>query len=205
MDAELARWLVSADAEPALAEASGQPDPGSLAAATALRRHWPADQAAAALGQVALRRRAVAKFGERAAGLFLTPDGLEQATRADVARWRAARFTRAGVREVVDLGCGIGADALAFADAGIAVTAVEADPATAVLAGANLGEHARVLCGDAVALASGVLGGGAALFADPARRTAAGRTWRVGDFSPPWEFVVGLLEGRVGQIGRAHV
>ena len=203
MDAELARWLVSADAEPALAEASGQPDPGSLAAATALRRHWPADQAAAALGQVALRRRAVAKFGERAAGLFLTPDGLEQATRVDVARWRAARFTQAGVREVVDLGCGIGADALAFADAGIAVTAVEADPATAVLAGANLGEHARVLCGDAVALASGVLGDGAALFADPARRTAAGRTWRVGDFSPPWEFVTGLLEGRVGCVKAA--
>ncbi len=203
MDAELARWLVSADAEPALAEASGQPDPGSLAAATALRRHWPADQAAAALGQVALRRRAVAKFGERAAGLFLTPDGLEQATRADVAHWRAARFTQAGVREVVDLGCGIGADALAFADAGIAVTAVEADPATAVLAGANLGEHARVLCGDAVALASAVLGDGAALFADPARRTAAGRTWRLGDFSPPWEFVTGLLEGRVGSVKAA--
>lgn len=203
MDAELARWLVSADAEPALAEASGQPDPGSLAAATALRRHWPADQAAAALGQVALRRRAVAKFGERAAGLFLTPDGLEQATRVDVARWRAARFTQAGVREVVDLGCGIGADALAFADAGIAVTAVEADPATAVLAGANLGGHARVLVGDAVALASGVLGDGTALFADPARRTAAGRTWRVGDFSPPWEFVTGLLEGRVGCVKAA--
>ena len=203
MDAELARWLVSADAEPALAEASGQPDPGSLAAATALRRHWPADQAAAVLGQTALRRRAVAKFGERAAALFLTPDGLEQATRAEVARWRAARFTQAGVREVVDLGCGIGADALAFADAGIAVTAVEADPATAVLAGANLGERARVLCGDAVALASGVLADGAALFADPARRTAAGRTWRVGDFSPPWDFVTGLLEGRVGCVKAA--
>ncbi len=203
MDAELARWLVSADAEPALAEASAQPDPGSLAAATALRRRWPADQAAAVLSQVALRRRAGAKFGERAATLFLTPDGLEQATRADVARWRAARFFEAGAREVVDLGCGIGADALAFLDAGLAVTAVEADPATAVLAQANLGQAARVVCGDAVELAPGLLAGGAAVFADPARRTAAGRTWRVGDFSPPWEFVTGLLQGRIGCVKAA--
>jgi SAM-dependent methyltransferase len=201
VDVELARWLVSPDAAPALAEASAQPDPGSLAAATALRRHWDAGQAAAVLTQAALRRKAVAKFGDRAAGLFLTADGLEQATRADVARWRAERFVAVGVREVVDLGCGLGADALAFLDAGLTVTAVEADPATAVLAEANLG--VGVLCGDAVELADGLLAGGAAVFVDPARRTAAGRTWRVSDFSPPWDFATGLLTGRVGCVKAA--
>jgi SAM-dependent methyltransferase len=201
VDVELARWLVSPDAAPALAEASAQPDPGSLTAATALRRHWNADQAAAVLTQAALRRKAVAKFGDRAAGLFLTADGLEQATRAEVAQWRAERFVAAGVREVVDLGCGLGADALAFLDAGLTVTAVEADPATAVLAEANLG--VGVLCGDAVELVDGLLAGGAAVFVDPARRTAAGRTWRVADFSPPWEFVTGLLAGRVGCVKAA--
>jgi SAM-dependent methyltransferase len=203
VDVELARWLVSAEAAPALEEASNQADPASLAAAAALRRHWPADRAAAVLGQQALRRRAVAKFGDRAGSLFLTPDGLEQATRADVARWRSQRFVAAGAREVVDLGCGIGADALAFLDAGLDVVAVEADPATAVLAQANLGERAQVVTGDAVDLADGLLAGGAAAFIDPARRTAAGRTWRVADFSPPWEFATGLLEGRVGAVKAA--
>lgn len=196
MDVELARWLVSPDALGALAEAAAQPDPGSLAAATALRRHWTPGQAAAALSQAALRRRAVAKFGDRAANLFLTPDGLEQATRADVARWRADRFVAAGTSAVVELGCGIGADVLAFRDAGLAVTAVEADPATAVLASANLG--AEVRCADAVEVAGDLLAGGAAVFIDPARRTAAGRTWRIADFSPPWDFATGLLAGRLG-------
>jgi hypothetical protein len=203
VDVELARWLVSPEAEAALAEASVQTDPGSLAAATALRRNWPPDQAAAVLSQVALRRRAVAKFGDRAERLFLTADGLEQATRVDVARWRAQRFVAAGASEVVDLGCGIGADALAFLDAGLRVTAVESDSVTAVLAQANLGGDAKVLCGDAVELAAELLDDGAAVFVDPARRTAAGRTWRVADFSPPWDFATSLLAGRVSCIKAA--
>jgi len=203
VDLNLARWLVSADARPALAEAAAQADPTSLAAATTLRRSWAPEQAAAVLSQAALRRKAVPKFGTRAAEAFLTPDGLEQATRAEVAAWRAARFVAAGVREVVDLGCGLGADALAFVAAGLKVTAVEADPATAVLAEANLGGAAEVVCGDAVALAPELLAGGAAVFADPARRTASGRTWRVADFSPPWDFATSLLAGRFGCIKAA--
>ncbi|MCA0295908.1 MAG: methyltransferase domain-containing protein [Actinobacteria bacterium] len=203
MDVELARWLVSPDAADALAEADAQHDPGSLAAATALRRHWPPDRAAAVLTQAALRRKAVAKFGERAAQLFLTPDGLEQATRGDVAAWRARRFADAGATEVVDLGCGIGADALALRDAGLAVVAVDRDPATAVLAQANLGPQVSVHVGRAEDLADDLLAGGGAVFVDPARRTGAGRTWRVADFSPPWEFATGLLAGRVGCVKAA--
>lgn len=203
MDLELARWLVSTAAVPALAEAAAQPDPDSLAAASALRRHWPAERAAAVLAQTALRRRAAGKFGSRAPGLFLTREGLEQATRADVARWRAARLAAAGVTEVVDLGCGLGADALALLDAGIVVVAVEADPVTAVLAQANLGDRAGVEHGDAVELAPGLLAGGAAVFVDPARRTTAGRSWRVADVSPPWEFATGLLADRVGCVKAA--
>lgn len=203
MDATLARWLVSADAQPALAAAAEQADPGSLRSAEALRRKWPADRAAAVLSQAGLRRRATSKFGERAHSLFFTPDALEQATRADVAGWRAGRLAAAGAVAVVDLGCGIGADALAFADAGLEVVAVEADPATAVLAAANLGERGRVVCGDAEELAAGLLADGAAVFADPARRTASGRSWRVADLTPSWDFVTGLLPGRLGCIKAA--
>lgn len=203
MDEELARWLVSADAVEALAEAANHAEPGSLAAATALRRHWTAGQAAAVLTQAELRRRAVAKFGEAAGRLFFTRDALEQATRSDVARWRAERLRDAGATQVVDLGCGIGADALAFAAAGLDVVAVEFDPTTAVLAAANLGDAGRVVTGDAVALAGELLAGGAAVFADPARRTASGRTWRVADLTPPWDFATGLLVGRLGCIKAA--
>lgn len=32
-------------------------------------------------------------------------------------------------------------------------------------------------------------------FCDPARRTASGRTWRIEDLSPPWEFARSLLDG----------
>ena len=49
-----------------------------------------ADVASAALTQVELRRRAVAKLGEDALRMYFTPDGLEQATRRRVAEHRAA-------------------------------------------------------------------------------------------------------------------
>lgn len=171
----------------------GETDPGSLAAAERLRRAVAPEDAAWALSQASLRRRAVGKLG-RAAEMLFTPDGLEQASRDAVARWRARRFAEAGVREVWDLGCGIGADAMAFAAAGMRVVAVEADPAAAAVAAHNL-----ALAGGGevwVGLAEEALPPeDAALFLDPARRTARGRSWDVADFAPPWEHVLSRLAG----------
>nr|NLI51337.1 class I SAM-dependent methyltransferase [Propionibacterium sp.] len=199
MDLQTAEWLVSADAGRALALAAAQPDPESLAAATRLRAAHPPERAAAALDQVVLRARARRKFGDAADAYFWTAAGLEQATRPAVSTRRAARFAASGAVELVDLGCGLGLDAAAAAAAGLAVTAVERDPVTAVLAAANLarvpGARVRVLTGDAEALAPELLAGGAAVFCDPARRTAAGRSWRIEDLSPPWPFVRTLLDG----------
>lgn len=175
--------------------AAAQPDPDSLAAATALRARFTPELAAAALTQVGLRRAARGKLGERADALLLTRTGLEQASRAAVAAHHARRFAGAGVRRVVDLGCGIGADALALLDAGLEVVAVEADPETASIAQANLGDRAEVLVGDAVELAPRLVGGRVGAYADPARRTARGRSWRTEDLSPPWSFVQWLLAG----------
>lgn len=203
VDESLARWLVGPAGAQALAEASAWPDPSSLRAAQALRRNWTPEQAAAATSQVALRRRATTKFGERAGSLFFTAEGLEQATRSPVASWRADRLVRAGARRVVDLGCGMGADALAFADAGLEVVAIELDPATAVLAGANLGERGRVIAGDALELADELLRPGDAVFLDPARRTARGRTWELAKVSPPWGFVTRLLRERLACVKAA--
>ncbi|AQP47788.1 hypothetical protein BW730_10085 [Tessaracoccus aquimaris] len=175
----------------ALAAAMREPDPGSLAAGERLRRDFGVDDAAWALGQVALRRKGRSKFS-RADEMLFTRDGLEQASRQAVARWRAARFVAAGVTEVWDLGCGIGADSMAFAEAGLRVVAVDADPATAEVAAHNLalvgGGEARVGLAEEQRLPDG-----AAVFLDPARRTARGRTWQVADFTPPWEFVLDAL------------
>jgi len=90
------------------------------------------------LDQVALRRRARGKMGERADQFFWTRDGLEMATRWPVARWRAAQLSAAGARSVTDVGLGLGVDSLAFLEAGLAVRGLERDAVTAELAQANL-------------------------------------------------------------------
>ncbi len=175
----------------ALRAAEGEPDPDSLAAGERLRRAFPADDVAWALTQVALRRRTAGRL-DRAADMLFTPAGAEQATRSTVARWRAERFADAGVRRVWDIGCGIGSDAMAFAEAGLEVVAVDADAETVEVATHNLAlvgagparlgraEELDVPAGDAV-------------FLDPARRTARGRSWQVEDFTPPWSLVLGYL------------
>ncbi|MEV0727923.1 methyltransferase domain-containing protein [Polymorphospora sp. NPDC050346] len=182
--------------ETALAAAAGLPGGDPLAAAAALRtRGVPADLAAAALTQTDLRRRAAAKFGPVAAGMFFTRAGLEQATRAVVADRRAARLAAAGVRTLADLGCGLGADAIAAARAGIRVYGVEADPLTAAMAATNavaagVADRFTVTCGDATRFDVSTVD---AVFCDPARRSGTGR--RVFDptaYSPPWDFVVEL-------------
>ncbi|GAA3200841.1 methyltransferase domain-containing protein [Dactylosporangium siamense] len=182
--------------EQALKAAAALPDGDPLAAASALRAAgFPPDLAATALTQVALRRKAVAKFGADASVMHFTRAGLEQATRGPVAARRAARLAAAGATSVADLGCGIGADTIAFARAGLRVHAVDASEETAATAAANvlalgLSQLVRVEPRDA---ASVPLDGVDAVFCDPARRTSGGR--RVFDpraYSPPWDFVVGL-------------
>lgn len=180
--------ILSEQGRAALAAASLETDPGSLGAAGRMRKLFTPELAAAALTQVSLRRRARRKF-PRADDMFFTSQGLEQATRGDVAAWRAQQFRAAGVEQVFDLGCGIGADSMAFLEADITVQAVESDPQTAALATANL----ALLGGAPVHLARAEeveVPEGAGVFLDPARRTDRGRTWRVEDFSPPWSLVL---------------
>ncbi len=156
---------------------------------------------AAALTQSRLRARGRDKFGEFAAGMLFTPDGLEQATRLEVAARHAERFRRAGVRHVLDLGCGIGSDAMACAGLDLRVTAVDSDPATALAAGVNLrhwpSASTLVRRVEDVALPAGEGARHAGAWLDPARRVpgvadARGRTkrvFRLDAISPSWETV----------------
>ena len=172
-----------------LAESVAETDPVRRAAA--LRRLLPPELATAALTQAGLRAAARTKFGPLAGRLLFTSDGLEQATRVEVADHRAARYAEAGVASVLDLCCGIGSDALAFARAGLRVTAVERDPATAAVAEANTaGQPVRIVTGSAE---DADWGSAESVFLDPARRGARGRTFDPAAYSPGFGFVTEVL------------
>ncbi len=166
-----------------------------LAVGSRLRREHAPDLVAAAIGQVVLRRRAEAKFGADAERLWLTTEALEQASRRTVAAHRAERLRAAGVRTVLDFGCGIGADLTAYARAGLVVTGVERDHLRAAMARANL--DALGLTGSVdVADAEGYDPAGFdAVFVDPARRDDRGRVFDPRRQSPSWDVVTGLLGG----------
>ncbi|WP_326797861.1 class I SAM-dependent methyltransferase [Streptomyces sp. NBC_01808] len=195
--------LLTPEGQALLAELREHDPADELALATRLRRTHPAELVSAALGQARLRQRAAAKFGADAARMYFTPDGVEQATRTAVAAHRAARFAALGVDRVADLCCGVGGDAVALARAGIAVLAVDRDPAAAAAARANaaaLGvtELVEVRCAE---VGDVDISGYDAVFVDPARRVgggARGRT-RVFDpeaYSPPLSWAVEVA-GRV--------
>ena len=161
------------------------------------------DLIAAVLTVTGLRAKAAAKFGEHARRMLFTQAGLEQASRLVVADLHARRFADAGCTGVADLGCGLGAESLAFLRAGLAVRAVELDPLTAEFAAHNLAVQAEelgdasahgaprfeVLVGDAAELGPGECDG---VFLDPARRTAGHRDTRrlnsASDYSPSLGF-----------------
>jgi SAM-dependent methyltransferase len=155
---------------------------GDRAPLTLRRAEVEPDLAAAALTLADLREHARAKFGERAAKLYFTRPGLEQATRWVVAERRAARFA-AGADRVTDLCCGLGTEALAFAEAGLEVEAVDMSEATAAYARANaeaMGLRFAVEVGDALRTPLSE-----AAFADPARRSGGTRNFNPAAYSPP--------------------
>lgn len=203
MDIEALRQLADPAGWALLAELPPYDEKQSIALGTALRQAgFDPGLVSAALTQSRLRARASAKFGGLAADMLFTPDGLEQATRLSVAARHAHRFRAAGADVVADLGCGIGADALAMAGMDLGVVAVERDPATALVAAVNLRQfpEARVVTGDALepavladALAGTDAGPVDGIWADPARRTSTGRLHRLEDYSPS---VSGLLDLR---------
>jgi SAM-dependent methyltransferase len=125
--------------------------------------------------------------------MYFTTDGLEQATRATVAAHRAARLAAASAGSVIDLGCGIGGDLLAFARAGITSAGIDVDPLRVEMARANLaglGLPGAVSVADATLVDTSPFD---AAYVDPARRTGRGRTFTIDDWTPPWAFVEQLM------------
>lgn len=196
MDVDLFEQLLAPAGQLLLAEvAEHVGDESELALGTRLRKTWAPDLVAAAVTQHHLRGRAVAKFGQSAARLYFTPDALEQSTRSAVADHRAARLVAHGATAVVDLGCGIGGDLIAFARAGLRARGVDSDPVRVAIARANLealGLRGTVELADATTI---VPDPDEVAFVDPARRGAKGRTWSTADLRPSWSWVADLLAG----------
>lgn len=156
----------------------------------------PAELVATVLTQIKLRRRARAKFGEFADRMFFTEEGLEQASRLKVAAIHAGRFRDQKLSSIADLGCGIGAETLAFASLDMNVTAYELDEVTAAIATYNLAgfENVKVEHADVTEVSLDPFDG---LFIDPARRDLKDSTtninkrkYDINDFSPSFDFVL---------------
>jgi len=191
------RALLSSEGLRLLDEVDALSTPGDVVGTVSRLRaagHSP-ELVAAVLTQAKLRRRASAKFGDFAERMLFTEAGLEQATRLRVAALHAGRFQRAGITRVADLGCGIGADALALASLGIAVTAIERDEVTAAIAAYNLAPFpdARVVNTDAEDIGLDDADG---IWLDPARRDGVRRLSDPSDWSPSLDFCFDLAAGR---------
>ncbi|HEY6792272.1 MAG TPA: SAM-dependent methyltransferase [Trebonia sp.] len=172
-----------------------------LAAATRLRREYPAGLVAAAVAQHELRLAARAKFA-RASQMLFTRAGYEQSSSEMIARHRAARLAAAA--SVADLCCGIGGDLAALAATGEAATgeaagrpllAVDLNPIHARLARHNANVYAaggrvHTVIADVRDIR---LTGTDAVFIDPARRDDA-RRFRAGTCEPPlaWCFELAM-------------
>lgn len=159
-----------------------------------LRKEYPDALVRAALLLVELRRKGAAKFS-RASEMWLDRQGLEQSTAEIVARHKAKRFSR----DVWDLCCGIGGDALALGEL-VHVNAVDANPAECLRAKWNaevygVSERVTTQCGNAEEIEIG----DALVHLDPDRRRhGPSRSVRIEEYVPGLEFMQRLTEVRRG-------
>jgi hypothetical protein len=179
-------YLRSPDGAAALKAAGGLDLQGAglLRELTLLRRRLSAEQAAAVVEQVALRRRAAGKFS-RSGEMLFTPEGLEQASGEQVAAHSAARYR--GIGRVADCCCGIGGDTLALAQIAT-VDAYDIDPARLACAAHNAavyGLEGRVTLHLADVTTADLPGRVEAIFFDPSRRSEGRRIFSLAAYHPP--------------------
>lgn len=148
----------------------------------ALRDYLDGQSAAAALETARLRYKAEDKFGAVAQMMLFTRDGLEQASDPLIRRYRQQV---AQGKRVVDAGCGIGSDSIAFALGGGDVIGLDIDPARIAMARWN----AQVLEADVTFAVADIRDGlpdAEFVFFDPARRDEHGkRIFDVERYLPP--------------------
>lgn len=170
-----------------LAELAEQPinDATHIQWASRLRRDLTQTETHAILETTVLRQRAKAKFS-RADRMYFTRRGLEMSSAEAISYYRAERFKP--FARVVDMGCGIGGDALGLAASGARVSAIDINPAHAAMTQHNLTVYGfsmrtETQVGNLMAMPPQRSD---ALFFDPARRDIRGkRIHSVHDYQPP--------------------
>ena len=193
-------WLRSPEGQWVILVAREFSDP--LLAIPALRKQFSEispDLISQAFRQAQLQHRLESRWGTSATDLLLTDDGINQATRPEVARFRAEFIAQkfGENAHVLDLTCGLGFDSREFARYGLRVTAVEIDSEIAEYAGHNLNQFdVRVDCADATDFK--IPNDVDVVFVDPARRDpnaardSKGNTKRIynpSQWSPSWETI----------------
>jgi len=127
-------WLTGPEAAPWLAEFA-ESDESALRLLERLRKVLGVERSRLIVDQIALRRRAIGKFGTLAKRMFFTDLGLQQSTDLWIARYKAMRLCRE--TRAVDYCCGIGGDLLALAEQ-TSVVGWDRSPEISCLARANL-------------------------------------------------------------------
>lgn len=182
---ELLAFLTTSPAQNALNDLAQYPlkPADTLSHVMKLRKHFSAEQASVLLETARLRQKAVPKFGLESAQLLFTADALEQASDPRIRAYRAMQ----GRGHVLDACCGVGADSLAFARAGCAVTGRDIDAVRVAMAEHNaqaLGMTATFEQYDVTDMTD--ICAYDMLFFDPARRDESGkRLFHVDQYVPP--------------------
>jgi SAM-dependent methyltransferase len=166
-----------------------------------LCRTYPEDLARPALEIAILRREAAVKF-PFADRLYLTRDALEQASSWQVAEYRARRYREYSL--LLDLGCSVGGDTLALADAAPTI-GIDIDPLRLAMAQlniealgkANRSDFLQADLNQPLPFIESVLGeaghGQTGIFFDPARRQSGRRLRSVRAYQPPLHVVMTWL------------
>lgn len=151
-----------------------------------LEKHYPGEQAQAALETAILRIEARGKF-PHAELMYFTREALEQASPFEVSEYHSQRYR--GFETLVDLGCSIGSDTLNMGHLAPTI-GLDIDPLRLAMAQANaaaLGVSGQVdfLQADLNSALPLVGVKPCGLFFDPARRTADRRVKSVRNYVPP--------------------
>ncbi len=196
LDMKTAEALTAPEARETMVMFRNLPD-DPLAVQMSFRGMFP-EKLARAMGELLLlRRRATQKFG-KGLEMYFTKPQLEQSSSEVVARYRAARFLRAGAKLVHDPCCGIGSDAIALAHAGLQVAAQDLDEVAVHFARCNA-EIYGLLDRISFRVADCELDApppGGAIYLDPSRRKGARRIINPAEWSPGPAAVTRMLEGR---------
>ncbi len=196
-------WLISPTGREVIRSAREYLEP--LRAVPALRKKYPeiaSELISQAMSQAGLQLRLEERWGVPTNQFLLTQDGISQATRPVIAKYRAQEIVKRFGKNahVLDLTCGLGFDSREFALAGLKVTALEIDPAVAEYAQHNLAEFGIVvICADATKFQ--IPADIDVVFVDPARRDPQGSKSALGQakrifnpqlWSPSWDSIIDI-------------